>query len=482
MSEKTLFDQYLEKMASFDDDRYFFMAEDMLKGENSYLRMKFKGSSVFNPIWIKKIEDCLYELDQITNNPREVTTTEGAVMPIELAKKVNYESVKHLASHSQYIKDIDELGNVMPAKILGLYSKEELHTYENRFIATFIRRLILFIDKRYEFIKKTVSLDEKEIMYVKNKSIVNGEEVEIETKITVKRAVEDELTKSAREYIARIEQLKEFVGYYYSSPFMKEFKTEKDVRRPIIMTNILRKNPLYHKCYETFLFIEKFDSLGVTYKADRDYQDFNEKERRALNHILLSNLLFLDAGDNKTTYKQTEKIYKPKLLTSIDDEIFLYDDLLKGPIEYVRADERYLEYLKAKAPEDMPTHPNKVERKYYADHYKYKAELHQEVKEVEDLLARIRKAIAKYEKKVETLTAERNIDETKIAEEALRQLRQYEQEVLDKKRAEIVREGEKDKAANKVTKKGKIAKKADKKPVNEEKNAEETVEKKDETL
>ena len=130
----------------------------------------------------------------------------------------------------------------------------------------------------------------------------------------------------------------------------------------------------------------------------------------------------------------------------------------------------------------MPTHPNKVERKYYADHYKYKAELHQEVKEVEDLLARIRKAIAKYEKKVETLTAERNIDETKIAEEALRQLRQYEQEVLDKKRAEIVREGEKDKAANKVTKKGKIAKKADKKPVNEEKNAEETVEKKDETL
>ena len=480
MSDKTLFAQYLEKMASFDDDRYFFMAQDMLKGENAYLRMKFKGSSVFNPVWIKKIEDCMYELDQITNNPREVTTVEGAVMPIELAKKVNYESIQHLASHSQYIKDIDELGNVIPAKILGLYSKEELHTYENRFIATFIRRLILFIDKRYEFIKNTVNLDEKEIMYVKNKSVVNGEEVEIETKITVKRKVEDELTSNAREYIARIEKLKEYVGYYYNSPFMKEFKTEKDVRRPILMTNILRKNPLYHKCYETFLFIEKFDSLGVTYKADRNYQDFNEKERRAFNHVLLSNLLFLDNGDNKKLYKKTEKVYKPKLLTSIDDEIFYYDDLLKGPIEYVRADEKYLDYLTARIPEDMPTHPNKLERKYFEDHYKLKADTYKDIEEIEDLLARIRRAISKYEKKVEKLVEEREVEEAEIAREALRQLRGYEKEILDKKRADIISAGEKDaveikkaEQAEKKTKKSKEkAENTGKKPAKAKKSAE----------
>ena len=159
MTDKELFKLYLDKVGSLKEQRYLLMNQDIYRGQTSYLRMKFKGSSIFNPEWIRRIEDCIYELDQITNNPREVTATEGSVMPIELAKKINYESVQHLASHSQFIKEITDEGDVIPAKILGLYNKEEIHTYENRFIATFIRRLTLFIDKRYEFIKKTVTLD-----------------------------------------------------------------------------------------------------------------------------------------------------------------------------------------------------------------------------------------------------------------------------------------------------------------------------------
>ena len=114
-------------MESFNDDRFSFMSKDMLHGHNSYLRLKFAGSSIFNPVWIKMIEDCLYELGQIINNPREVTTQEGAVMPIELAKKINYESVQHLASHTQYIKEIKENGDIVPSKILGIYNKDEIH-------------------------------------------------------------------------------------------------------------------------------------------------------------------------------------------------------------------------------------------------------------------------------------------------------------------------------------------------------------------
>lgn len=438
MTDKELFKLYLEKMASIRDGRYLAMGQEILQGESSYLRMKFKGSSIFNPEWIRRIEDCMYELDQITNNPREVTTTEGSVMPIELAKKINYESVQHLASHSQFIKEIKDNGDVVPAKILGLYNKEELHTYENRFIATFIRRLILFIDKRYEFIKKTVNLDEKEVMYVKNKSIVNGQEVEIETKITVKRQLQDDLSIAARDYIARIDKLKEYVGYYYGSPFMKEFKTEKDVRRPIILTNILRKNPLYRKCYETFLFIEKFDSLGVTFKVDRNFQEFNEKDRENLSKILLSNLLFLENTENSGIYKTTNKVYKPKLLSSIDDESFMFDDLVKGPIDFVRADEGYINYLKEKSPIELPEHPNKVEKQYFGYEYDLKRNINKELDSIDSLLSRIRKEIAKYEKKVEKCLEKRNIEEAKILEKYLADLRAQEQEILEKKRREII--------------------------------------------
>ena len=469
MTDKELFKLYLDKMASIRDDRYLAMNQEIYQSETSYLRMKFKGSSIFNPEWIRRIEDCMYELDQITNNPREVTTTEGSVMPIELAKKVNYESVQHLASHSQFIKEIKENGDVVPAKILGLYNKEELHTYENRFIATFIRRLILFIDKRYEFIKKTVNLDEKEVMYVKNTSMVNGQEVEIETKITVKRQLEDDLSLAAREYIARIDKLKEYVGYYYGSPFMKEFKTEKDVRRPIILTNILRKNPLYRKCYETFLFIEKFDSLGVAFKVDRNFQEFNEKERHNLSKILLSNLLFLENTENNGVYKKTSKVYKPKLLESIDDESFMFDDLVKGPIDFVRADESYINYLKERTPDELPEHPNKIEKQYYGYEYDLKRNIHKELDSIDSLLARIRKEIAKYEKKVEKCLAERNVEEAKILEQYLADLRAQEEEILERKRKEIIAAAKLEQGVDEAPQK---ADKKEEKPAKTEQNLE----------
>ena len=438
MTDKELFAQYIDKVGSIKDQRYLLMNDEFYQGQTSYLRMKFKGSSFFNPVWIKKIEDCLYALDQITNNPREVTTQEGSVIPVELAKKVGSESVQHLASHAQYIKEIKENGDVIPVKILGLYNKEEIHTYENRFIATFIRRLTAFVDKRYEFIKKTVSLDEKEIMYVKNKSIINGQEVEIESKITVRRPLEDDMSIAAREYIARIDKLKEYIGYYYGSKFMREFKTEKDVRRPIILTNILRKNPLYHKCYETYLFIEQFDSLGVTFKVDRSYQEFTDRDRKNLSSILLSNLLYLENSEHSNPYKKTSRIYKPKLLTSIDDESFLFDDYVNGPIDYVRADEAYINYLKGLIPENLPEHPNKSEKEYYFFEYNLRRNLNKEMESIDALLARIRRKIAKYEKKVEELLAARKIEEAKAFQEYLDDLRRQEQDILDRKRAEII--------------------------------------------
>lgn len=477
MDDKELFSQYIEKMESFNDDRFSFMSKDMLHGHNSYLRLKFAGSSIFNPVWIKMIEDCLYELGQIINNPREVTTQEGAVMPIELAKKINYESVQHLASHTQYIKEIKDNGDIVPSKILGIYNKDEIHTYENRFIATFIRRLVLFVEKRYEFIKETVNLNEKEIMYVKNKSVIDGQEVEIETKITVTREKEDDLTIKAKDYIARIEELKRYVTYYYNSPFMKEFKTEKDVRKPILLTNIIRKNPLYHKCYETFLFIEKFDSLGVAFKVDRNWQEFNEKERKQLSYILLSNLLFLQHTEGKKPYKKFEKVYKPKLLSSIDDESFLYGDLVKGPVEFVRCDEHYLNYLKDLAPQDLPIHPNKVEKEYYKEEYNEKKNLHSKVKEIEALLARIRREIAKFEKKVAKLLDERNIEEAAEAQRHIDELRAQEQSILDKKREEIIKAArEEDNKPAKKEKKKKVEEvKEEPAPVVEESKDEEQV-------
>ena len=369
-STKDLFKKYLSLVKPHSKDP---MSQEvfnsLLNGRNEYIRLTTKGSSSFDPTWIDVIEDCLFDLGDIVNNPWEVTKQESSITPIELAKKVDAESVQHLASHSQYVKEIDENGNVVPSKILSHSNVEDIMIYENRFIATFIRRLVLFIEKRYDFIYEKVSLTKDDVLVVKNKSNVNGAEVEIETKITVKKEENDDMSKQAKEYIRRIEVLREYVSYYYNSKFMKIMKNEKDVRRPIIQTNILRKNPKYRKCYETFLFIERFSTLGVSFKVTEDFQSFNEEERRNLNYLLVASFLSVGDDEQYQSIKKESKVYKPRFLKSIDDEEYVYGDFSHEPIEYVRADKAYRDYLEKKLHPLLPQHPNKFEKVYYHDEY-----------------------------------------------------------------------------------------------------------------
>lgn len=468
MAKKSLYSRYVNKMESIKDPYFKNVNEDLFNGQNSYLRLRMKGSSFFNDEWVKAIENCVYELGQIVNNPLEVTKTEGELTPVELAKKINYESIQHLSSHSQYVKDIDEEGNVVPAKILSQFHKEEIHTYENRFIATFIRRLVLFVEKRYEFIKTTVNFDTKDVMYIKNKSIVDGEEVTIETKVTKKKQNEDAQSKIGREFVKRVEDMRRYVNYFYNSPFMKELKTEKNVRKPILQTNIIRKNPLYHKCYETFLFIERFSQLGVEYSLDSHYQEFSEKERKALNYILTSNLLSLEATEKSKVYKKSKKTYKPKLLSSCDDEIFTYGDLVKGPIEFVRVDEKYTEWLNAQVSTKIPPKPNKVEREYFKEELELKKNTKKHNNEVDLLLRRIRRQIAKWEKLIEKYIEQRNIEEAKELEAQLAELRKEEQDILDRKREEIIKAAQADKSEIKKEELAKIEKEKEEARLREE--------------
>ena len=139
---------------------------------------------------------------------------------------------------------------------------------------------------------------------------------------------------------------------------MRQLKTERDVRNPILQTNIIRKNPKYHHCYEVYRFIETYDRLGVNYKVDENYSIFNEEEMNELNHTLFANFVTLRGKDISKNHKEIKHVYKPRILTSIDDEQFVYGNLLKGPISFVRTDEKYQEYLNSKIRKDLPLHPD----------------------------------------------------------------------------------------------------------------------------
>ena len=380
-------------------------------GKNTYLRYDRLQSSSFDSSWIEMIEGVIFDLGEIIANPRMNTKTEGNIVPVELARKTGAESVQHLSSHTQYIKEIDEYGNVIPSKIMTMVNEDDLHTYENRFIATLVRRLVLFIEKRYEVVSEFAELKNQEVLMFKNKSIINGAEVEIETKVKVSYKSDDKEALKSSAYIERIKQIRTYVLYFYNSSFMRQLKTERDVRNPILQTNIIRKNPKYHHCYEVYRFIETYDRLGVNYKIDENYSLFNEEELNELNHTLFANYVTLRGKDISKNHKEIKHVYKPRIATSIDDEQFVYGNLLKGPITFVRADEKYQEYLNSKIRKDLPLHPTKHEKEYYADEYEEKRQIREDEKQKEDLIKRRNKELRKFEKmSKESLKKEKKLD------------------------------------------------------------------------
>ena len=412
---------------------------DSLKdGKNSYLRLDRLASSSFDKSWIETIENVIFDLGAIIANPRSNTKVEGTLTPVELARKTNSESVQHLASHTQYIKEVDEYGNVIPSKLLSMYADDDIHTYENRFIATFVRRLMLFISKRYEYITKYAELRNEEILFFKNYSVVDGADVEIETKVKVSYKNEDEEAVRNSKYVDRIMQTRQYILYFYNSPFMKALKNEKDVRNPIIQTNIIRKNPKYRHCYEVYRFIESYDRLGVNYKIDENYSLFNDEEINELNRTLFANYITLKGNSESKSSKKNTKVYKPKILTSMDDESFIYGKLFEGPIEFVRIDQGYQDYLDSKIKKDLPLHPTKKEKEYYSPEYEKKSENKQDLKQKNDLIKRTEKQVNQFEKSVRNILAKREEARLKLLELEKQTIRQEEIDLLEAARREII--------------------------------------------
>ena len=410
----------------------------LANGKNTYMRMDRLESSSFDSSWIEVIEDVIFDLGEIIANPRQNTKTEGNIVPVELARKTSAESVQHLASHTQYVKEIDEYGNVIPSKVLTMIHEDDIRTYENRFIATFVRRLVLFIEKRYEFVSKFAELHDESVLMFKNKSIVDGAEVEIETKIRINHKSDDEVSLKSNEYVERIKEMRRYILYFYNSDFMKQLKTERDVHNPILQTNIIRKNPLYHHCYEVYRFIEKYEHLGVHYKVDEQYSVFNAQELAEINHTLFANYITLKGKERPAVTKGSTKVYKPKILTSPDDDAFIYGPLYAGPIEFLRTDKPYQDYLDSKVRKDLPLHPTKKEKEYYAEEYAQKAENKEDLKQKNDLIRRKEKEIAAFNKLVAKIEAEREAARLALLEEEKRIIQQEENDLLTAARNEII--------------------------------------------
>ncbi len=361
-----------------------------------------KESKKFDAEFISEVEHSLHPLERIVKNPRQFIREEYSVVPVELAKKTGSKAIQHLAQHSELVKEINPKGDVIPDKILGTFVEEELAIYENRFVMTLIRKLALFVEMRYRYIDEHGDTTDSDVLTIKTVVPIGGAKYEVETKMKLIVPSDDEGYRAANDdLLARLKTLRQRVTFLVNSSFMRALRKANPVSGKISQTNMIRSNPDYRAAYQLWLFIGRYDALGVTYSVKERKMDFNNEYLNQLYTLIMSNYLTLRSDkaklDDKKAkkYQITPRFVKPILDRDIADDRFL-DRASKKPISLRKLTDAQLAQQKkreaAKERERIRKEKEKERQKALALERKAKAlQRALEKKEREKELARLAK-------------------------------------------------------------------------------------------
>lgn len=262
--------------------------------------------------WIKIFEEYMPNLDAIVRNPRRFIQSDESLVPIEKAKKISEESIKHLAQNTQLIQSIDKGGMPQPLKILNIFKEETYDLYENRFISSLINNLYLFINMQYEKLKDVDvnnSVSEKKINY-KTKTIIDNEEYTSSLKINVKEDKNHVDLKIVKE---KIDELHEVVVDFKNSSLMKELERAEPVRSPIRKTNAILKDVQLNKCLELWEILEQ---LQNSIKLDAINNESFVDENNFVESLTLANYMNFCALTNRVVTDESELEDKAKNIFS----------------------------------------------------------------------------------------------------------------------------------------------------------------------
>lgn len=252
-------------------------AKDFInKASVDYSEKSYEKNKSFNLSWLEKFEETLPYIDNIIRNPRRFIINEEEVTIIEKTKKINEDSIKHLAKNTNLVRDIDDDGFVKPAKLLNVYKEETYDLYENRFMYTLVNRLYTFINKvlnseGYDsFVNKR-----KEVDY-NGETEINGEKVKIKLNLELNSKENKNITITDMDEVAkRIENLKDTIYGFISSDFIRGLTQAVPVKSPIKKTNVFLKEQNFKKTLELWEFLDGYEDTDITSIVENKTDEIN---------------------------------------------------------------------------------------------------------------------------------------------------------------------------------------------------------------
>ena len=342
-----LYLEYKDYLASATADNEFYdeMNTAINSGTNSYSLFNRYFDKKIDLKWVEEIEACIIPLDNIIRVPRKFIVQEEEIVPIERARKITNESIRHLAQHTNMIAKV-EGDDVTPNQILNVFREESYEVYENRFVYTLMQNLVRFIDVRYNVLFNISDDDNMASLKMESDFNRGREKIQYKLEVSAQSAGSDIDGEAGPEgenatAFQRIERVKRIINEYANSSFMKELRNCVPVRPPIMRTNAIQKNPNFRACLKLWQFIQSYNELGyeITVKESNDMVSAEYMDE--LNRMTAMNYMMLKANtlSEDSVGKQKKRKIKPKLLKRLAEELVMDYDMEEVEIQRVFVDE-----------------------------------------------------------------------------------------------------------------------------------------------
>ncbi|MBN2540288.1 MAG: hypothetical protein JXB08_02055 [Bacilli bacterium] len=320
---------------------------DIIGGADTTLYHKERRERrVFDDSFMDAVEAILPVIEKLTRNPDEMLKKFSEIVPVERAKKIDADTVRHLAANTQLIRSADQQGNVTPSKVLTSYSEADLGTYENRFLMTLINKIYTFITFRYDVIVEKSKTEY--INYLKINSKIDMEDSIVDYDITFQihqKSATDEIGQRNAAILKRITTIRDLITRYKLSRFMRAMESYQPIKPPIMKTNKILKNYDYKACYEMWNILDEIDRVGYDVDVFERDVEFEEKYVGEIENAMM--VLYATVANNQLDdFEMSHEIpinyskrKTPKVMLSYERDTYMQ------PGEYIFQDNTLNQYF-----------------------------------------------------------------------------------------------------------------------------------------
>lgn len=303
--------------------------------DNAYSLSRTSVQRTVDLEWVERIEETIIPLDNIIRNPNRFIKDEEEIIPIEMSRKIGVESVKHLATHTNFIQSV-EGDRVTPNKILNVYKEESFATYENRFIKTLLIHLEAFIEKRFVGLSSQRDLKNIESSYVVENFSIGEENVKFKMEISVSEpSINSGDLKDApvvgtesQTSLHKVQRLRQIVREFMSSPFMtQQVKDAPLVKPPILKTNLLTKHQDYKRALELWQFIESYTQQGYDVSTNEQKSIISRGYIEKMKQLSYLQYLYLKKFSGGSVDKSLDEALERQYNPSMTELVFKGDDV-----------------------------------------------------------------------------------------------------------------------------------------------------------